>query len=96
MTGWQPEAPVGFIDGPARSFRGALPRYSPYLSVRYLVRSDSKLAVVGVDGGAKGGFGGTTLADTLQDPLNVAHAVGIVDVGDGSQGFGVGDIGLRP
>ncbi len=49
-----------------------------------------------MDGGAQGRFGGTALADALQDALYVAHPIGIVDVGDGSQGFGVGDVGLRP
>src|ERR1700722_20297093 len=53
-----------------------------------------ELAVVGVDGGAQRGFRGTALAERLQDALNIAHAVSVVDVGDGGQGLGIRKIGL--
>ena len=53
-----------------------------------------ELAVVGMDGRAQGGFGGRALAEELEDALNIAHAVGIVDVGHGGERFGVGDVGL--
>jgi hypothetical protein len=44
-----------------------------------------ELAVVGMEGRAQGGFGGTALAQELQNSLDVAHAVSIVDVGNCSQ-----------
>ncbi len=53
-----------------------------------------ELAVVGVDGCAQGGFGGISLAQAFENPLNVAHAVGVVDIGDGGERFGVREIGL--
>ncbi len=53
-----------------------------------------ELGVVGVDGEAESGFGGTTLAEALQDALDVADAVGLVDEGNGGEGFGVGEGGL--
>src|SRR5271167_831191 len=53
-----------------------------------------ELAVVGMDGGPQGGLGGIALADALQDALNIAHAIGVVDVGHCSQRFGVGDVGF--
>ena len=48
-----------------------------------------------MNGGAQGGFGGIALAaEAFEDALDIAHAVGIVDVGHGRQRFGVGYIGL--
>jgi len=47
-----------------------------------------------MDGRSQGGFGRSALAEKLEDALNITHAVGIVDVGNGSQRFGVGDVGL--
>src|SRR5208282_4319845 len=53
-----------------------------------------ELAVIGVNGCAQGGFGGIALAEALEDALNIAHAIGIVDVRYGRQRLGVGDVGL--
>ena len=50
------------------------------------------LAVVGVDGRAQSGFGGAAIAETLQDALDVAHTVGVIDVGNGGQRFRIGQI----
>ena len=53
-----------------------------------------KLTIVGVDGGTEGGLGRIALADALEDALNVAHAVGVIDIGHSSQGLGIGHIGF--
>src|ERR1035437_304494 len=53
-----------------------------------------KLAVIGVNRGSQSGLGGIALTDALQDALDVAHAVRIVDEGYSRQRFGVGHIGF--
>src|SRR5579871_137805 len=53
-----------------------------------------KLTVVGVDGATQGGLGGIALAQALEDALDIAHPIGLVDIGHGREGFGVSHIGL--
>src|SRR5579864_3959616 len=54
-----------------------------------------ELAVIGVNGGAQSGFSGASLAEKLQNALDIAHAVGVIDVGDSSQRFRVGHVGFN-
>src|SRR5580700_3038476 len=44
---------------------------------------------------AKRGFGRTALAESLQDSLNVAHPIGLVDVFNGCQRLVIGQEGLN-
>src|SRR5579864_9020923 len=47
-----------------------------------------------MDGSAESGLGRVALADTLQNPLDIAHSVGFSNERNRSQGFGVSKIGL--
>src|ERR1700680_1003800 len=51
-----------------------------------------KLPIVAVNGGSQSGFGGAALTDALEDGMDIAEPIGIVDVGHGSQRFGVGHV----
>ena len=42
-----------------------------------------KLSVIGVNGCTEGGFGGISLADSLQDALDITHAISVVNVRNG-------------
>src|SRR5580692_11004909 len=49
-----------------------------------------------MDGSSESGLRRVALADTLQNPLDIAHSVGFSNERNRSQGFGVGKIGLSP
>lgn len=44
-----------------------------------------QLAVVGMDRGTESSFGGISLADALQNALDITHSVGVCDEGDSGQ-----------
>ena len=56
-----------------------------------------KSTVVGVDSSTQSSFGGTALAEKLQNPLDIAHAVRIVDIANRRQRFRLsqGDLASR-
>src|SRR5579872_6706077 len=55
-----------------------------------------QLPVIGMDGGTQSGFSRISLANALQNSLDIAHPIRVCDERDGSQRFGVCKIGLRP
>src|SRR5437763_10803430 len=52
-----------------------------------------ELAVVGMDGGAEGGFGRASLADAIENALHIAKSVRIADIAHCRQTFGIRDVG---
>ena len=66
------------------------PKQSALISVfadEVLTDFGFQVTVIGVNGGAKGSFSRTTLSNSFEDPLQVAHAVCIADVLHRSEGL---------
>src|SRR5580658_2774587 len=53
-----------------------------------------QLAIIRVDSSAEGGFRRTSLSQSFENPLQIAHAVGLADVFHGGEGFFISHSGL--